>query len=243
MSKNKERKKNIIFISILTGFIILGTLLFLNVHRFENLYGFNTYVPGNHVGQSSRGETRQAERITDKQRKEFEALINGMLKEVFTRTRDYRNKRKVITELVKPDSIREPGFIVENKAQMDAIVPSLKSHITRVLNVFDRADSSFTDWLQTIPRSLRKSMLQRWDAMRTNQLDMFIQFFQLEQSIIDLHVKLMDLYIINKDTLQVYVVGDKIIFQSPEDQRLHQVLLQQIQGLQARQNQIFERAQ
>lgn len=244
MAGKKERKRNIIFIVILVSFIGLGSYAFTKLHRFENIFGQNTYVSGNHVGKSARGDRAAPQAsnqgLSDKQRQEFSSILNGLLGNVSTQMVDYKKRRRVFADLTKPIHLRQPDYIIENAQQMKVLLPQLKQSSNDILALFEQGDRDFIAWAQSLPASQRDFAVQRWKKMSGEQLGLFIDFFTLDHRIIDLHVQLMRLYVENRDTMDVDVINNQITFQNAAPREDQTVIFGQIQTLESRQDALFQ---
>ena len=169
MSGNSQRKRNIIFIITLSSFIAIGSWAFVKLHRFENVFGMNTYVSSNHVGKSARGDAPVApptsQGLTAQQRQHFTGLLNGLLTNVSSATNDYKARRTVLNDLVQPTNLRQASFIDENALQMRALIPELKNSSNTVLKLFEKGDVDFITWTRTLPTDKRAFALEKWKEM------------------------------------------------------------------------------
>ncbi|MGB0720067.1 MAG: hypothetical protein ACPGRX_06315 [Bdellovibrionales bacterium] len=224
---DKRRRNELLFVAILSTFIVGGLFTFTRWHHSENLFGQNRKltVEGN----------REFQRSSVSVNKKVETILNDFLRDVAAEMSDYRKQRKVLDDLIKPVNLRDASYVESNYALGQQTIAALKSQMNDVMAVFDDKDNALRDALRGQSASFRANILRKWAAMKSEQADVFVNYFTFENKILAAYQDLLG-FLYEKRGAYAYIPDQAdIIFQQANDQRRYQAMLQNLENLKKQQ--------
>ena len=161
----------------------------------------------------------------------FEDVLNGFLKSVQTKAVDYKNRRKVITELVKPENLGQAAYVQENQQLMTTLVPELKVKMDEIMAVFNEAETSIRETIATQPAEKQEGILNDWRAVRDKQASHYLAFFASEQDILGAYQELMNFYQAKQGAYTYDESTLSLLFNNPADKPQERTLRERIKEM------------
>jgi hypothetical protein len=174
--------------------------------------------------------------------KKFEDVLNDFLQTVQIKAMDYKNRRKVIAELVKPENLGNPTYIQENNLLMQTLIPELKVKMDEIMAVFNDGETNIRQAIASQPSEKQQAILDQWRSVRDKQASHYLAFFASEQDILTAYQELMDFY---QSRQGAYVYDDgtlSLLFSNPADKPQERMLRERIQDMEAAQAEAIKNA-
>ena len=222
--KTKKQKREIIFVVVLCLFVLLGGYFFMRYGDQKNPHGRKKLSVDHQVT------------LNQSALQSFERSLNDFLRQVDARMQDYRNDRKVLEGLVRPENMRDPAYIAENYALAQEVIPSLRTQMDALLNVFDEKEKEVRAILANQPESARKRIFKYWKDMKNEQASAFVTYFTVEDEIIKAHEALIQFYYAHRQSITYDRDNNEVHFVNPEDDARAQALRQVIRNLKRQQS-------
>lgn len=165
----------------------------------------------------------------------FEGILNGFLQEVQANMRDYRQQRKMLTEMADPFNLRQPEYITENYGLLKTVAPELRTKMNSVVAPFEAAQAQIHAALADQPESVRENVWQRWEALKQKQLTLYVEYFTVEDQILTAYEELLGFYYQNQNAILVDSEYLSVSFAEPALEQQEQMLLSRIEELSAQQ--------
>lgn len=232
---DKQKKRDIIFISCLSALIIIGLIAFTRLHHSENFLGFNTYVSDTQIEGRSKANKNPSQSIATE---ELELFLNSFIDSLYKKAQDYKKHRKVLDQLINAKTLKSPDYIDQNAKIMEDLIPQLRRKIDAVMSVFSKADKGFSSWMKSQPPAAASIAKKSWLSMRKQQYTLFVKYFDLEQDLFQQYQALMSLYQNNKAAL--YFDGNAVAITDAQLARQEQTIRSQIKSLKAQQSALFK---
>jgi hypothetical protein len=161
----------------------------------------------------------------------FEDILNDFLKAVQSNVRDYRQSRKMLAEMVDPFNLRQPEYIEENFRIMGDLSASLRTQMDGVFAVFETTEAQIKQALGTRDTEDKNLVWQRWQAMKKNQLLVYVEYFAYEDRIISAYEDLITFYYQNRNLALIDSEFLSVSFADPALVQQEQALRQAIENL------------
>lgn len=155
--------------------------------------------------------TSSAKRVFQKN---VEASLNQMLKDVYDEMQDYRKRRKILNDIVKPRNLRDSRYIQESYKLTQETVSDLKSRSNRIIKIFDTKEAEIKALIKDRPRAAQDNILAAWNKMKSKQVSLYVQYFTIEQEILSKYQELIGLYYKNQNSVTYNQEKDQISFTS-----------------------------
>lgn len=201
-------KKEIIYMLILVGFVT-GVFYFYNSQHnmlgfvFRNVDG----MPKNYVasGQSQAKRTFQ---------KNVEASLNEMLSDVYTELQAYRERRKILHDIVRPRNLRNAKYINESYNLAQQTIVDLGARHDKIMTIFDQKEMEIKNMVKDRPEATKNNVMQAWERMKSKQVRLYQKYFAIEKEMLGYYDGLITLYHQNSDAVMYSAQTDKVIFNS-----------------------------
>lgn len=174
--------------------------------------------------------------------RKFQEVLDEFLKNVDTKAIEYKNRRRVIVDLVRPENLGDPAYVQENQQMMESLIPELKTKMDDIMAEFSRAETEIRGTIAEQPPEKQQSILNQWRSVRDKQASHFLTFFASEQGILLAYQEMMQFY---KDRQGAYVYDvstNSLLFTNPADKPLEQELRERIKELESKQMDAIRRA-
>jgi hypothetical protein len=166
---------------------------------------------------------------------QFEDLLNELLNTVRERMQAYGQQRKILTELVNPQNLKDPAYIEENYKIMQDLAMDLHTRTAELLHSFEMADAKVKAVLDADPALDTAAIRTKWNAEKQKHYATYNEFFSYEEKIIQGYQDLMTFYKIKQGSFTVDVAANKVTFTNADDQLRVGELQAQIETLSAKQ--------
>lgn len=167
--------------------------------------------------------------------KQFEDLLNEFLSDVNTRAKAYREERKVMAEVVKPENLTTPDYVTQNYEMMQQTMPSLRLKINEIMLVFEDADRRVKALLEGQLPEFQERILAEWKNLKDSQAGLYVDFFAIEEEILQAYEDLMAFYNDKKDAFTIDPATFEMSFTEPADAQAAADIRVRLQELAARQ--------
>ncbi len=174
--------------------------------------------------------------------KTFQNVLNTFLKDVQIKAKEYKSRRKVIIELVKPQNLGNPAYVQENQQMMDTLIPELKAKMDEIMAVFNQAETDIRSAISTQPADKQQSILNKWRSVRDEQANTYLAFFSSENDILQVYQEMMQFY---KDRQGAYAYDEvtrSLLFTNPADKPHEHALRDRIKELESVQIEAMRKA-
>lgn len=230
MAGHIERKE-VIYMLVLVGFIV-GVITFYNRQYFLN----DAFRNMDHVRKSPvvapKGNSNQANQTYQKK---IEASLNQMLANVYTEMQEYRVRRKILHDITRPKNLQNANYITESYKLANQTIPDLKSRSDKIIAIFSNKDAEIKNLIKNRPQEAQNNILTAWNKMKREQVDLYVKYFGIEQTILDKYQTLINLYYANKNQVVYLTETDQAIFNSPEKNAQAAKLSNEIKALKKQQ--------
>lgn len=217
----------------LAGAIAAGIVGGASILHFKNL---------RIEAEKTRAEQEAQNRKDREVKAAFEDLLNSFLREVERNALEYRQRRQILSGLVKPENLGKPEYAEENASLAESTILALNIQMDEIMNAFAKADEEISALTQELSEEERLAAAQKWAEVRKKQRDMFAAYFASERDIIGAYKELIDFYAVKRDGMSVDVANGKIRFSSPEDQEKAEEIKRRIEALNSAQAELLQSA-
>lgn len=163
--------------------------------------------------------------------KKFDEVMDGFVKTVQARAIDYKNRRKVITELVKPENLGQAAYVQENQQLMTTLVPELKVKMDEIMAVFNDAETNIRQTISTQPPEKQEEIINQWRSVRDKQASHYLAFFASEQDILGAYQDLMNFYQAKQGGYTYDESTLSLLFNNPADKPQEHALRERIKEM------------
>ncbi len=129
----------------------------------------------------------------------FETALNDFLDIVDRRVTDYKEKRSIIHELVKPMNMGSPEYVEENYTIAQEMVPEMNADIEALLAEFNTAQERILILLKDDAITEESIILTKWNEVKQTQIKTYTDFFAFEQELLERYLRLLEVYNEGKD--------------------------------------------
>ncbi len=171
--------------------------------------------------------------------KQFEQILNSLLAEVQEVFNVYRKERKVISDLVKEENLRDPKYVEENAVLMTEVTAKLRKKADEVLAIFEKADTDIQEILAGVSEESRQELTEKWDALVQENIGAYQNFFRNEEKAAKAHASLMRFYYKKRNAYSFDEKTKKIVFVKSSDQEFARKLRVQVNRMSRTQNMIL----
>lgn len=148
----------------------------------------------------------------------FEKLLNGFLLAVNEKARAYKNERKVLGELVKPENLSSSEYITQNQQVMKQTIAALHLKIDDLMLVFEKTQGDVQALLTGEPPAVAEPILKTWSELKSEKAGLYVDFFSIEEKILQAYDDLMAFYVLKKGEFSYDAQTGQITFKNPEDE-------------------------
>ncbi|MCK5285562.1 MAG: hypothetical protein KAJ86_08270 [Alphaproteobacteria bacterium] len=163
--------------------------------------------------------------------KRFEYVLNECLTKVADKMRAYKKQRKILAELVKPVNLQNSSYIEENYQISVALIPDIRMKIDDVIQTFENTDIEIRSLLSNQPVKVHDNILEEWNILKKKRISSYVNFFIIEEEILQIYSSLLKLYHNARETLTVDLEKNKIIFSNFINEQEEQNLLNKLSVL------------
>ena len=125
-------KKEVIYMLILVSFVLGVFYFYKGQHFLNDMFKGQRHFDSRPVVTSS-GTSQKQTFI-----KKMETSLNEMLSGVYDEMSDYRKRRKIINELIKPQNLQNAQYITESYQLAQSTIPDLKARSNRIIKIFEQ---------------------------------------------------------------------------------------------------------
>ncbi len=172
----------------------------------------------------------RAKEKKEQHRKELQALfdiyLNDFKIEIQKKTRKYKESRKALKEITKPENFETPDYAKESyDVFKSAIKPSLQKQTEETINIFEKYRTKIKNDIENKDSDVSREFVSQWRHSNDEQLSKIIDFFAKETVLIQSYDDLITFYYTRS---KLYTVDTKLkifIFDRDEDIEEHARLL------------------
>lgn len=162
----------------------------------------------------------------------FEALLNGLIRDISEQAREYKIRRSVLKESLSPHNFSTPEYAAQTyKAYIEIMAPSLREQSDNLMAVFDDYQNRALETLKDVPEEKKAVFMEEWNKMIKDKIERFILFFQHEEKIIQAHKNLLEFYYKNAKTYTYQEETGSIIFLSEQAKAREAELVLEVRDL------------
>jgi hypothetical protein len=163
--------------------------------------------------------------------KSFEILLNDMLQDVQRELRAYKDQRKILADMVKPENLRDPSYVEENYRMMQELGPRLRLQMQSVMDIFNRADRNVSALLENEPDIKRQDILENWKNLKTLYVVPYMDYFRIETEILTVYEDLMTFYFVHAGDFRFDSQSFSLLYDKETDRLRSENLLARIAQL------------
>ncbi|MFN3700999.1 MAG: hypothetical protein ACK4VI_05700 [Alphaproteobacteria bacterium] len=131
----------------------------------------------------------------DRIRQDFETSLNNFLQNVDTCVGEYQQKRRVVRDMIQPENMAQFEYVTENAQMAKALIAEMDRDMEGVLQQFATADTAIREFLERESPDDLEFFLNTWEKTKTEQLNLYVTFFDLEKSLLSRHNDVFDIFI------------------------------------------------
>lgn len=171
--------------------------------------------------------------------KSFEDTLNTLLLSVQKQAQSYSAQRAALFALMSPQAISASQDLNAYTLDVQRQAAVLRASIDEIMLSFERANARVDDLLytQVQDEETRKTLLDSWQAMKSEQVSLYLNFFNHEEQIITAQLNLMALYAAQDAPLTYDAQTKRLLLGNPQDQAKADEILSFIDELQKEQAQ------
>jgi hypothetical protein len=185
--------------------------------------------------QQEAAAAQMPEQLTVSFEQRIETILNAFLASVQDKGQDYKNRRKVVAELVRPENLTTTAYVQENQKMMQTLVPELKAKTDEIMGVFNTTETQIREALADQPPERQQSVLDKWRSVRDQQATHYLAFFASEQDVLQAYQGLMQFYNDKQGAYSFDQSTGILLFTDPADKTQEQVLRDRIAELETKQ--------
>lgn len=171
--------------------------------------------------------------------KQFEGMLNTFLKDLASKSSSYKDSRKALGDLIKPENIREEAFLEENKAFAENLILEMEGQMDGIIASFDKADQEIKALLSTNPGVDEQVILNKWKSVKDERMENYMSFFLLEKDYLKKHIDILELLIRSKGQFQIDVINNTIVFNNERAETLYRQYLADMDNITQQEDLIF----
>ena len=191
-----------------------------------------------HKTQAQKEEAR-LERILQEQQhakqkaqaEKIESVLNQLLADMRIQADAYKKERKLLSELIQPQNLAQPDYRTENLVVMERLVPALRGAMDKMMLAFEKADHDFKAIIEDRSPTSRQLLSQEWQEMTQVHIQTYVDFFALEEELINAHLVLMKFYTDYNDDITYDAEKEQLIFTNQKTANQHKALREEIKSL------------
>ena len=218
MFQHLERR-DVIFILIMVFFIVIGIWMYADKAEFNTIYGFDRKVVSTKTPHSLDGKvaTSTSPSNTDLEYiKTFENSLNMFLADVYEQMKEYRQRRKILSDVLRPENLRNAAYVAQSYQITKQTVPDLSQRSENIIQSFNKKDAEIRALIKDRPAAAQKNIWTAWENVKRKQGTLYVNYFTIEQDVLGSHEALMYHYFQNKDQLQYNDALNTISFTNAE---------------------------
>jgi hypothetical protein len=194
MATKKSKNLSVIFLTVLIAALAGFGFLF-----YQNLQSVAVDDERPQAAQEGTLELTEEQRALiahqDRIRKDFETSLNNFLQNVDTRIGEYQQKRRVVRDMIKPENMAQFEYVTENAQMAKALIAEMDRDMEGVLQQFETADTAIREFLKRENPDDLEFFLNTWEKTKTEQLNLYVTFFDLEKSLLSRYSDVFDIFI------------------------------------------------
>ncbi len=162
----------------------------------------------------------------------FDVYLNDFKIEIQKKTREYKEARKALKDIITPLNFETPAYAKESfDVFKEVIKPSLQKQADDLISIFEKYRTKIREDIEQKDSDATQEFISQWKEKSDEQLSKFIDFLAKETNVIQAYDELItfyysrsNLYTVNKD-LKIF------IFNRDEDIEEHARLLKVLKSL------------
>lgn len=233
MLKQLDRK-DVIFIVAVLVLVFGGLTIYKGKVFFNTIRGYDNTIVS--VNKRSDLSTSQGKNNQNQYRQNFEASLNGLLKDVYTQMSEYRKRRVLLDKIMRADNLRDAKYIEETYQIAGRTVSDLRQRSSKIILIFNAKDAEIKALVKGRPVEAQRSILASWDKVKKEQVTLYVRYFTIEQDILDRYQSLMVLYYQNRNSVVYFSNANQVSFKDPALNADAGRLLSDINDLKAKQS-------
>ena len=148
---------------------------------------------------------------------QFETVLNDFLHSINDKAKAYRDERKVLGELVKPENLREVTYIDQNYEMMKGTISALRLKIEDLMRVFTDTELKVKSLLEGQSPEMSTAVTAEWQKLKDQQAGLYIDFFAIEDEILQGYDDLMTFLYNKKDEFTIDLQNGRFMFADAAD--------------------------
>lgn len=189
-------------------------------------------------------EAARLEAEADAARKQaFEDFLNGFLKDVNGKMRDYQKARKVVDDLDDPKNLTKKEYAIENANFAKQTIMDLELQMGEVMLSFEEADQKAEALIVDFDEDDQAGIREKWAAVHDKYAKEFTDFFAMDQDILRAQLALLEFYAVHSEELFVNLNTNQVMFEADEGNAEARVLKDKIKELKALRKEIMSEEQ
>jgi hypothetical protein len=174
--------------------------------------------------------------------KKFQAVLDSFVKDVQIKASEYKSRRKVVIELVRPQNLGDAAYVQENQQMMDTLIPELKAKMDEIMGVFGAAEANIREAIAAQPQEKQEEILNKWRGVRDEQASHYLAFFSTENEILAAYAEMMQFYRERQGAYSYDESTNSLLFSNPADKPAEQLLRDRIKDMESAQLKAISRA-
>lgn len=172
--------------------------------------------------------------------KAYNLILDQFLSNAKTRAENFKDKRYVIRDMVRPASLRDDTYIDQNLEMAEDVFVELQKDIDEFMAAFGSTESKLLELSQDLPADKKEVMMSKWSALKKEYSDLYTAYFLIEMDILNAHKQMLEFYQLHKGQFEVDLENDRVFFADAELQVGQSQLKEKIRNLQKDQSKIFK---
>jgi len=229
-------RKDFIFIVAVLALIFGGALLYKWSALFEVLRGYDRQVvvvndPSDRSNQRYELTQNPSLPVQNQFQQNFEATLNDMLGDVFQQMNDYKVRRKILNDAIRPENLQNATYIEESYQVAGRIVSDLRQRSDAIIRVFGEKDGEIKRLIQNRTPEAQRNIWADWTRMKAEQVSLYVEYFAIEQRILDQYEGLVRHYYAHRDGVVYDSKANSVGFSDPALQQKAQSYVAAINAL------------
>ena len=149
----------------------------------------------------------------------FEDALNSLLIDIKQRTATYNAQRTALARAMSPANITAAKNLSDHLMTVQRLSAEQRTTIDDILLSFESTNATIENLLfeHVHNEDKRTALLKNWKEMKTQQVNAYFSFFEIEEQIITAQLNLMQLYA-EQDSVQYNNTDDTLTLSNPQAQ-------------------------
>ncbi len=174
--------------------------------------------------------------------KQFEDVLNGLLRQVAEKLKSYGVKRKVLSEIIRGENNTSLEMVNENLAFAQGLRGEMATDVEDFMRIFTTTETAVLDITRTQDKTFQEKIMTNWEAVKKKQTDLYTEYFLVDNDIAGLHEKILQFFSSHYDQLTINPDDFAFVFTGADLRTQYDAFLQEIEALKTRQKEMLAAA-